>query len=173
MIIDVDKKVEELAARTHEDCDICEHFPLIEKYGKQCEHITEFGVRSIVSTWGWVAARPKTLICYDKDIPTHLQDIYDTAASVGVNFEFHQGDTREIEIVETDLLFIDTDHSYEQMNIELNLHGNKARKFLVFHDTEWAVDMNRAIKEFMEANPHWVDEEEVTNNNGFKIIKRV
>jgi hypothetical protein len=33
--------------------------------------------------------------------------------------------------------------------------------------------MNVAIKEFMEANPHWVDEEEVLNNHGFKIIKRI
>jgi hypothetical protein len=173
MIIDVNQKVEELASRTHESCDICEHFPLIEKYGKQSEHITEMGVRSIVSTWGWVAAKPKTFICYDKDRPTHIQDVYDTAESLGIAFAFHEANTTAIEIEETDLLFIDTDHNYEQMQKELELHGNKARKFLVFHDTAWAHDMNRAIKEFMDVNPHWVDEEEVTNNNGFKIIKRI
>lgn len=170
MIQDPDKKVEEFSSQS---CDICEHFPLMLKYGRQSEHITEMGVRDVVSTWGWLASKPKKLICYDYRRSNNIEDAYDTAAGLGIDFAFHEADTREIEIEETDLLFIDTEHNYEQMQKELSLHGNKARKFLVFHDTAWANEMNKAIKEFMEANPHWVDEEEVTNNNGFKIIKRI
>jgi hypothetical protein len=169
MILNAEQKVEELS---DQGCDICEHFPLMLKYGKQSEHITEMGVRSVVSTWGWIASKPKKLICYDI-APCPVKNAVDTCADLGIDFSFHVADTREIEIEETDLLFIDTDHTYDQMKKELELHGNKARKFIVFHDTAWAYDMNQAIKEFMEANPHWVDEEEVMNNHGFKIIKRI
>ena len=170
MITNVEQRIEELS---NSGCDICEHFPLMLKYGKQCEHITEMGVRNVVSTWGWIGSNPKKLICYDYRRSNEIQDAIDTAAELGLDFTFHEADTRAIEIEETDLLFIDTEHTYEQIQKELELHGNKARKFIVFHDTAWAHDMNRAIKEFMEANPHWVNEEEVTNNNGFKIIKRI
>ena len=170
MIINVDQKVEELHKQSS---DINEHFPLMLKYGRQSDHITEMGVRDVVSTWGWLASRPKTLICYDYRKSNNIDDVYDTAAHLGIDFAFHEADTREIQIEDTDLLFIDTEHNYDQIKAELELHGNKARKFIVFHDTGWAHEMNRAIKEFMEANPHWVDEEEVTNNNGFKIIKRL
>jgi len=169
MILNPEQKVEELF---EQGCDICEHFPLMLKYGKQCEYITEMGVRGVVSTWGWIASNPKKLICYDIN-PCPVKNAVDTCANLGIDFSFHVADTREIEIEETDLLFIDTEHTYEQIQKELELHGNKARKFIVFHDTAWAHDMNRAIKEFMEANPHWVNEEEVINNHGFKIIKKI
>jgi len=170
MILNVEQKIEELS---NSGCDICEHFPLMLKYGKQCEHITEMGVRNVVSTWGWIGSNPKKLICYDIRRSNEVQDAIDTAADLGLDFTFHEADTRIIEIEETDLLFIDTEHTYDQMQKELELHGNKARKFIIFHDTAYCHEMNVAIKEFMEANPHWVDEEEVTNNNGFKIIKRI
>jgi len=169
MILNPEQKVEELF---EQGCDICEHFPLMLKYGKQCEHITEMGVRGVVSTWGWIASNPKKLICYDIN-PCPVKNAVDTCANLGIDFIFHVADTRIIEIEETDLLFIDTEHTYDQIQKELELHGNKARKFIVFHDTAWAHDMNRAIKEFMEANPHWVNEEEVMNNHGFKIIKKI
>ena len=170
MITNVEQRIEELS---NSGCDICEHFPLMLKYGKQCEHITEMGVRNVVSTWGWIGSNPKKLICYDYRRSNEIQDAIDTAAELGLDFTFHEADTRAIEIEETDLLFIDTEHTYDQMQKELELHGNKARKFIIFHDTADCHEMNVAIKEFMEANPHWVNEEEVINNHGFKIIKKI
>lgn len=170
MIIDVDKKIEELSNTV---CDICEHFPLILKYGIQCDHITELGVREVGSLWGWIGSRPKTIRCYDKEESVNIVHARDTAESLGIDFQFYLANVHDVEIEETDLLFIDTDHAYYNMKTELTLHGNKARKFIMFHDTAWAEDMNQAIQEFMQDNPHWVDEEEVTNNHGMKIIKRL
>ena len=115
MIINPEQKVEELSKQ---ECDICEHFPLMLKYGKQCEHITEMGVRGVVSTWGWIASNPKKLICYDIN-PCPVNDAVETCANLGIDFSFHVADTREIEIEETDLLFIDTEHTYEQIQKEL------------------------------------------------------
>ena len=46
--------------------DINEHVPTILQYGQECNHITEMGVRGILSTWAWLACEPKDkLISYD------------------------------------------------------------------------------------------------------------
>ena len=100
------------------------------------------------------------------------------------------GDTTNIEIEETDLLFIDTLHEYEQIKKELELHGNKSRKYIIFHDTECFKFRNErnpdvygqtkedklgivpAIMEFLELNPHWKVHEVFTNCNGLTVLKR-
>jgi hypothetical protein len=173
MIVDVDKKVEELRLTPS---DINEHFGAIIRYGEQCEHITELGVRWIVSTWGWLSTRPKKLVCYDIEDPSHwgasIQDVYDSAKEIGVDFSFIKADDLKIEIEETDMLFIDTEHTYEQLSQELKLHGNKARKFLSFHDTTLH-PLRKAIKEFIQENPHWIIQEDHYNNNGFMVLKRI
>jgi len=45
--------------------DINEHLPILKKYTENCNHVTEMGVRSIVSTWAFLAGNPNTLISYD------------------------------------------------------------------------------------------------------------
>jgi hypothetical protein len=62
------------------------------------------------------------------------------------------------------------------------LHGNKAKKYLAFHDTytfgltgEVGNDrkgLMTAIIEFMIQNPHWKFKTHKTNNNGFTILER-
>lgn len=194
MIVDLEKKVNELYLTPS---DINEHFPIIIKYGSACEHITEMGVRGIVSTWGWLACAPKKLICYDLQNPAkwggNLLDVQDTAIFHNVDFTFHEADVLNLEIEETDLLFIDTWHVYDQLKRELELHPKKVRKYLVFHDTtsyenhnETSLNENNwkgpisgkqglwlAIQEFLESTDEWVLEERHTNNNGFTILKRV
>ena len=73
---------------------------------------------------------------------------------------------------------------YNQIKSELALHGNKAKKYLIFHDTttfgeigETFIDPNAmgiwsAIEEFMNENKHWVIQEKLENNNGLTILKR-
>lgn len=163
--------------------DINEHLPTLKKYAEECEHITEMGVRWIVSTYALLLGKPKTMISYDingidwKPIEEMVKG--DT------NFKFEVANTLNLEIDETDLLFIDTLHNYTQLKGELQLHGNKARKYLVFHDTtsfEWIGESYEgkmdekglwyAIEEFLEANPHWEIHQRYTNNNGLTILKR-
>jgi hypothetical protein len=88
----------------------------------------------------------------------------------------------DIEIEEVDMIFIDTLHTYEQLSAELRLHGNKARKYLAFHDTytfglkgEIGPDnkgLLSAIIEFMINNPHWKFKVHKTNNNGMTVLER-
>ena len=119
--------------------DINQHLPTIIKYGQECEHITEMGVRGILSTWGWLAASPKKLIAYDIENPSNwnsnIQDVYDTAEAYNLDFTFIKADVLKIEIEETDLLFLDTLHVHNQLKSELKLHSGKVKKYICFHDT--------------------------------------
>ena len=45
--------------------DINEHLDTFVRYGKECETITEMGVRGITSTWAWMMSNPKKLVGID------------------------------------------------------------------------------------------------------------
>ena len=188
--------------------DINEHFPALIKYGSECDHITEMGVRWITSTWAFLGCGPKKLISYDMQDPSYwdennpeekleiikrgynkLQDVYDVAEEFGLNFKFIKANVLDIEIEETDLLFLDTWHAYKQLKAELELHSPKVRKYIVFHDTttygnvdetnyeilgsEWkgeGIGIWKAIEEFLQSNPEWELIERFTNCNGLTII---
>jgi hypothetical protein len=163
--------------------DINEHLPTLKKYAEECEHITEMGVRWVVSTYALLMGKPKKLISYDIN-PIDSNAIQEMVKN-DTDFEFRVANTLDLEIEETDLLFIDTLHNYNQLKGELELHGNKARKYIAFHDTtsfEWIGESYEgkvdekglwpAIEEFLEVNPHWEVHERFTNNNGLTILKR-
>jgi hypothetical protein len=163
--------------------DINEHLPTLKKYAEECDHITEMGVRWVVSTYALLMGKPKKMISYD--INEIIWQPITEMVKGDTNFEFRVANTLDLEIEETDLLFIDTLHNYNQLKGELELHGNKARKYIIFHDTttfEWIGESYEnkmdekglwyAIEEFLETNPHWEILERFTNNNGLTILKR-
>jgi hypothetical protein len=171
--------------------DINEHLPVIKKYAERCEHITEMGTRYIVSTWAILAAKPKKIICYDiltgldmNIFNTNLNNIVSSANDVGASLTFHNQDVLNVEIEETDLLFIDTYHEYNQIKNELKLHSNKVKKYLLFHDTTTFGEFGEtfkepntigiwpAIQEFLEENKGWEICEKLENNNGFTVLKK-
>ena len=136
-MINLEEKVNQLY---NTKSDINEHLPTIIRYGQECDHITEMGVRSILSTWGWLAAAPKKkLISYDLQNPSNwggnINDVEETAKAYGIDFEFIEADVLKIDIEETDLLFIDTWHHYNQLTAELKKHSDKVKKYICFHDT--------------------------------------
>lgn len=191
--------------------DINEHFPALIKYGSECDTITEMGVRWITSTWAFLGCAPDSLISYDMNDPStwaegsihmsgdavsrgfnKIQDVYDVANDFCLNFKFIQANVLDVEIEETDLLFLDTWHSYKQLKAELKLHAPKVKKYLVFHDTttyanidetnyedlgaEWkaeGIGIWRAIEEFLQDNPQWILEQRYMNNNGLTILKKI
>tara|TARA_R110000751_G_scaffold112784_4_gene211872 strand:- start:722 stop:1321 length:600 start_codon:yes stop_codon:yes gene_type:complete len=198
MKIDIERKVNDIF-RT--PTDINEHIPTIINLAQECDHITEMGVRGIISTWGWLAGFPKNgLYSYDLHNPSKwggdIQSVYDTAEAYDIPFKFIEGDVLKIDIEETDLLFIDTWHRYDQLKSELARHSDKAKKYICFHDTttyehhgeemsseggeKWMendLDKNKglwdAITEFLDDNnDKWELFKRYKNNNGFTIIKR-
>mgnify|MGYP003341704613 CR=1 FL=1 len=128
---------------------------------------------------------PNTWNCGDR-----LQLIKNYCSENNIQFEFIIGNTLQMQIEETDLLFIDTLHAYKQLNQELTLHGNKAKKYIILHDTssyEYSDERNSytnenmdspirglwpAVEEFLKNNNHWKIQERRLNNNGLTILKR-
>jgi|688.fasta_scaffold80751_4 hypothetical protein len=157
--------------------DINEHLPVLKEYGEKVNHITEMGVRSIVSTYAFLAAKPKRMISYDI-VPVDTNHIHSLAPST--EYKFIVGDTRLVDIEPTELLFIDTLHTYEQLKIELGLHAPKTSKFIILHDTETfgvrgeggSEGLLKAIDEFLEINPIWTIHLRLKNNNGLTILQR-
>ena len=176
--------------------DINEHLPTLKKYAEECTHVTEMGVRWIVSTYAFLAARPETMFSIDMQHPSKwkasIEDVENYAKEINCKYKFWQANNLEIEIEETDLLFIDTWHSYKQLKSELELHASKVRKYIILHDTVlfgtqdelnsyaafgWFNEFEQkglmpALNEFLEGNEEWTTHKVFTNNNGLIILKR-
>jgi hypothetical protein len=105
-----------------------------------------------------------------------------------IDYKFIQGNTQEIEIEETDFLFIDTYHEYVHLKSELKKHSSKVKQYIAFHDTvtfgEFGQDdtdsinknfkgLNPAINEFLEQNPQWIKKFEHTISNGLVVLERI
>jgi predicted O-methyltransferase YrrM len=156
--------------------DINEHIPVLVEYANECEHITEFGTRTGVSTWAWLESKAKTIRCFDidKEVEKHLKIHLLALKELDKDFTFTCVSTiaDKLDIEPTDLLFIDTDHTYEQCSKELQLHAHKVKKYLIFHDTFTCSGVIKAINEFLKENNNWKIRKVLTNNNGLTVLER-
>jgi hypothetical protein len=160
--------------------DIHEHLPILSELTSQCTHVTELGV-------GW-AQSTRAFLRHDVELHSYefmpqpgIREFFEQAKNAGRNVTLHIDDTRKVEIAETDFLFVDSLHIYEQVQKELELHANKARKYIGFHDTTSYADNGEfggkgiwpAIQEFIDSHSEWQLVERRTNNNGLTILKRI
>lgn len=157
--------------------DINEHIGYLYELSKECDHITEMGTRAVVSTWAFVNGVKDggTFIAIDIKHPSFyggvISEIEDLAKERNVNFKFIEADTLNIKIDNTDLLFLDTLHTYEQVKKELNLHAQNVNKYIVFHDTVSCPEIVPAIDEIVEAGG-WRVFNHRSNNNGVTTLIR-
>ena len=162
--------------------DINQNIHLLNDLAQHCETITEMGVRAGISTRAFLYS-PARLISYDIQLTDAVARLFDLARQAGRDVTYQQADVLKIQIEPTDLLFIDTLHTYSQLRQELRLHGNQARKYIAFHDTytfgltgEVGPDRRgllSAVIEFVMTNPDWRFHTYRTNNNGLTILERV
>lgn len=174
-------EIEELFRRAEQQpSDINEHVRRMRELGEQCRHITEFGVRTGVSTAAWISAHPQTVVCYDIQRCAEVDALERAALAANIAFSFLKQNVLLATIDPTDLLFIDTLHTYDQLRQELALHADKARKYIVLHDTETFGKVGEggtqglwpAVTEFLAARPEWTVLERRTNNNGLTVLGR-
>lgn len=87
------------------------------------DHITEFGVECGRSLFTFMLAKPKRLISYDiipiEQYGIERKDLKQLALENNIDYDFITGDTTKIEIENTDLLFIDTLHTYDQYESDI------------------------------------------------------
>ena len=161
--------------------DINEHLSVLYDIAQQCNHVTEFGVRTGMSTRAFLNTNT-VLRAYDLNIDDNVNKLFVMASQAGKNVKYIQADVLNIDIEQTDLLFIDTWHIYEQLKQELARHAKNVRKYIAFHDTytfglsgENGSDRRgllSAIIEFLMDNPEWKFKIHRTNNNGLTVLER-
>lgn len=158
--------------------DICEHLDTLTHYASKCDHVTEMGFRHGASFSALLKGQPKKLITYDLGISKAHADELDRHKGI-TETVYIEGDTLKVDIEETDLLFIDTLHTYDQLKKELERHAGKVRKYLIFHDTEAyrykgedgsPYGLMDVICEYVRDNPAWEIEEHYFNNNGLTVL---
>jgi hypothetical protein len=170
-----------LAQLYHEACsrpsDINEHLPTLYALARECQHVTEMGTRTGVSTTAFLYAQPKKLVCYDRVKYPQVERLRQLAGAT--EFVFHERDVLWADIEETDLLFIDTWHVYGQLKEELRLHAGKVRKYIALHDTttfgergeaEGHQGLWPAVEEFL-AKGSFRLQQRFANNNGLTVLE--
>jgi len=194
----VDKRLEEKILISS---DINEHLTTLKYYASHSNTVVEMGVRWIVSTWALLSARPHSLTSIDIVHPStfgaNLDEVYEAAKEVDVEYEFIQSSSLDINLEPTDLLFIDTWHTYNQLLGELNRHYDKVLKWIILHDTtlfgtidepaydrELATnysissDQNQkmglwpAVEDFLANRPEWKVEYRWHHCNGLTVLSR-
>ncbi|HWB64865.1 MAG TPA: hypothetical protein VG603_15215 [Chitinophagales bacterium] len=174
--------------------DINQHLPLLKEFASHCSHITEFGVRTVVSTWALMAAHPKTYRGYDLTAHHNMKAAEAYAHANNIDCAFVIESTLKANIEPTDFLFIDTLHRYEQLSAELKRHAHAVNKYIGFHDVStfgyWDERPGQrlqpqrampgtkegllpAIFEFMQANPQWKVAHFNYVNNGLLILEKL
>ena len=184
--------------------DIGEHLQDLARISRQCNSVCELGTRGMISTVGFLYGlslnmqNEKTYIGVDLEYPDGLtySQIENLAKANKISFSFIKGNDLFLEIPEVDLLFIDTLHTYKQLSFELEKFHDKARKFIVMHDTSepWGdqdepvyfennvfypnwIDTNKrglwiAVVDFLERHPEWKIKSRKLNCHGLTILER-
>lgn len=175
--------------------DINEHLQTLVDYSKECEHVTEFGVRWVISTWCFLLY-PKKIIGYDILYDPNIEELKNIVNEYNIDFEYRLEDVLNVDIEQTDLLFIDTLHRYNQLIMELEKHNKKVNKYIILHDTNTFARMDEglydhasdilkdqpiskqglknAIDDFLKSEDggDWFILKEYFNDNGLTILKR-
>lgn len=170
------------------------HMGRLRELASECETAVEFGVRRANSSVALLLGVKRQLTSYDIEWPqryAHLISRIEAAA--GPKWLKIPRDSREAEFQETDLLFIDSLHTYDQVAAELR-HADRVRKFLVFHDsishgsigqdpvkrkdaTTWVpnpevMGIRPAIDHFMIAHRDWRIRDHFTDHSGLLVLER-
>lgn len=172
--------------------DINEHLAVLKEYADKCEHVTEMGVRGVVSTYAFLASKAKRVVGIDIVGHPNVSECMAISQNEGKDWTFICADVLKIEIEPTDFLFLDTFHTAAQLERELALHADKVSKYIGFHDvvtfwesgeypandlvasnqTNCGRGLKYAIEPFLENNPQWKVAYRTDRNNGLLIIEK-
>lgn len=160
--------------------DIAELLPVLRRLASEVRRVTEFGVRGGNSTVALLAARPRVYRGYDLVGHENHAGLLRTATEAGVDARIVYADTSSLESIEdTDLLFVDTRHTADQVRAEL-AHLPSVSTYVAFHDTvtfgetgeDGGPGILHAIREVLAPDPGWTLVEGHTHSNGLQVWRR-
>jgi len=98
----------------------------------ECDDVVEFGVKKGVTSIALLLGARGTVYSYD--IVTN-KSVRFIQKFMGKKWRFMLQSSLRANIPECDMIFFDSLHTYTQLRRELAKHADKAKKYLVFHDT--------------------------------------
>jgi hypothetical protein len=188
--------------------DLTPYATVLHYMANHVSSVTEMGIGpkeyGLNSTWALLyglhtsSNTNKKYTAYDyEDNPVNDNIYYakKLAENLNINFNFIIGDTGEVSIENSDLLFIDTDHTYQHLMKELTLHSPKINKYILIHDTsgkyghweDWPYDHDRrgllrtqpykyglwpCCVDFLEEHKEWKLLTRYEENSGLTIFER-
>lgn len=185
--------------------DTNEHLPLLQSLAAQCSSTVEIGIRDVVTTWallqGLSESSEQNRSYLGIDLVPPLERPFQLAkvlaALNGIDFSFWEKNDMEIDIPETDFLFIDSLHTYRHLSYELETFSPKVRKYIAMHDTsdpwgdkdEPCYGVNEsayppyihchkqglwpAVADFLDNHPEWILFDRRYNNHGLTVLMRI
>lgn len=185
--------------------DIREHLPTLRLLAKECSSVVEIGVRDMDSSWGLLKGlsenphHERSYLGIDIQYPPDetLKLAKEISREFGISFRFWQANDMHIDIEPTELLFIDSLHTYCHLTYELEKFSPKVTKYIVLHDTSepWEYQNDNeyrgnyseypfkydctqqglwpAVEDFLKQHPEWCLHARFLNNHGLTVLKKV
>jgi len=164
-----------MACQGHCWYDMNQHVPTMKRFAKKCDKILELGISIGCSTRGLLSGRPKEYV--GVDIFPENSNKVDTlrlkkiAEDNNIKFTFCCMDDLDYTFDSTDLLHIDSLHTYDHLYGELNKFSNKVKKYILIHDTELSY-LVRAVNDYLNKDSCWEVIENHTYCHGLYVLER-
>lgn len=157
--------------------DINEHSGVLKELASRCGHVTEFGMRSGVSTVALLAGQPNKFVTY-----TPKDKVIEALKSRAGKTEFVHKDGNSLngDIEQTDMVFLDTVHTAQHFYNELIHLAPKVNRYIVRHDTQifgergdnGSPGLLAGLREFLKVNREWTVVDHYENNHGLVVISK-
>jgi predicted O-methyltransferase YrrM len=134
--------------------DMVPHLETLSRLASEAKSVTELGVRSGVSTWALLDGLPPDGVLWSVDLAQHSAPERVTSDP---RWSFFRGDSLLTggSLGLSDLVFVDTSHTYEQTRDELRLAADALEaKVIALHDALWT-GVARATFEYLAERPEW------------------
>ena len=115
-----------------ENHGISMHLPTLREYASRCDVAVELGCRKGCSATALILGARSLAVSYDITETPQARDLQRMA---GKRWSYRIEDTRTADVPACDMLFVDSLHTYAQVDAELKAHAGKVRRWLLFHDT--------------------------------------
>lgn len=162
----------------HRDLD--QHLELLRDLGSRVDQVTVITKRREAAL-GFLAGRPAELIVYDREVDPLYQRLQEWAETEAVHLSVTTLTDFDLPPIEsTELLFLDTVHSAEQLRRDLAAHGAGVRRFLVIRGTgafgeraEGDAEqpgLLHALREWLRENPEWFVVHHTAEQYGMTVL---
>lgn len=174
---------------------ITPHLPRLRAVAEGLDLAVEFGVKRGASSSALLMGAKK-VISFDV---VETREARELEAVAGDRWDYRLEDSRTAEVPPADMLFIDSQHDYEQCKAELDAHGHNIRKYIVLHDTatfgvvgadgesgrhKWAyvpgkgsvpldcLGVRFAVDDYQIAHPEWRIAAHYADSHGLLVLRR-